>query len=177
MNDDKPRARYHYGKGCWLEVYDGRVRYRTLVGCVECGCAMFRMRGSGRCMGCQRVYVYLDRQQKRDCLIANGFGPRKKFSYGAPTNYRQAQSFAIRAVANAVRVGVLPRLKDSAIICVDCRKRTAAVYEHRDYAKPLTVEPVCQLCNCRRGPALWSISDHKDAIATAEKVSAESGAA
>jgi hypothetical protein len=26
------------------------------------------------------------------------------------------------------------------------------VYEHRDYTKPLQVEPVCRSCNALRGP-------------------------
>ena len=58
---------------------------------------------------------------------------------------------AILAVRMAIRRGLLrhPKL----CICVDCRKR-AFDYDHRDYSKPLAVEPVCRRCNQLRGPAL-----------------------
>lgn len=35
--------------------------------------------------------------------------------------------------------------------CADCG-RGATEYDHRDYTKPLEVEPVCHPCNIRRGP-------------------------
>ena len=35
--------------------------------------------------------------------------------------------------------------------CVDCGK-PARCYDHRDYARPLVVAPVCHRCNLRRGP-------------------------
>ncbi len=34
--------------------------------------------------------------------------------------------------------------------CVDCGK-PAAHYDHRDYSKPLVIEPVCAKCNVNRG--------------------------
>jgi hypothetical protein len=37
--------------------------------------------------------------------------------------------------------------------CADCG-RQASEYDHRDYSKPLEVEPVCHPCNLRRGPGL-----------------------
>lgn len=36
--------------------------------------------------------------------------------------------------------------------CVDCG-HPAKHYDHRDYGQPLIVEPVCQKCNVKRGPA------------------------
>ena len=36
--------------------------------------------------------------------------------------------------------------------CVDCGK-PAEMYDHRDYYKPLEVNPVCRTCNTKRGPA------------------------
>ena len=56
---------------------------------------------------------------------------------------------AHRLVAEAVKDGHLPRL-DGGIPCKDCG-RPAAAYDHRDYDKPLDVEPVCNPCNLRRG--------------------------
>ena len=59
---------------------------------------------------------------------------------------------AIYAVNTAVRYGQLPKLSEVEIACVDCGVR-ATQYEHRDYMKPLDVEPVCRKCNKKRGPA------------------------
>lgn len=53
-------------------------------------------------------------------------------------------------VSRAIENGLLPRL-DGSIACVDCGIR-AAHYDHRDYARPLDVDPVCASCNVRRGP-------------------------
>lgn len=58
---------------------------------------------------------------------------------------------AHQAVDRAIKKGLLPKItKDTK--CVDCGKRAVA-YDHRDYARPLDVEPVCQSCNTKRGPA------------------------
>lgn len=59
---------------------------------------------------------------------------------------------AISAVAKAVAKGLLPRASQFA--CLDCGK-PASQYDHRDYTKPLDVQPVCRSCNVIRGPALF----------------------
>ena len=64
-------------------------------------------------------------------------------------NDARAQSIA--AVFKAVRKGLLPRITETTR-CVDCGGR-AKEYEHRDYGKPLDVQPVCRSCNHKRGPA------------------------
>jgi len=56
------------------------------------------------------------------------------------------------AVTKAKREGRLPRL-DGDIGCVDWGA-PATDYDHRDYNKPLEVEPTCRRCNLRRGPAV-----------------------
>jgi hypothetical protein len=56
------------------------------------------------------------------------------------------------AVVAAMEAGILPRLVGGNIRCVDCGG-LAKVYDHRAYAKPLEVVPVCQSCNFKRGPA------------------------
>lgn len=53
-------------------------------------------------------------------------------------------------VYTAVRRGDLPRVKT--LKCVDCGK-PAHCYDHRDYSRPLDVDPVCKKCNALRGPA------------------------
>ena len=53
-----------------------------------------------------------------------------------------------REVKVAMRGAVLPPLNR----CRDCGK-PATDYDHRLYAKPLQVDPVCSGCNTKRGPA------------------------
>lgn len=51
--------------------------------------------------------------------------------------------------------GKLPKVSTQK--CVDCG-RVAEHYDHRKYSEPLKVEPVCRICNYKRGPAtdfLW----------------------
>lgn len=59
--------------------------------------------------------------------------------------------FAGARVNRAVREGILPH--PTKLRCADCRG-PATQYEHRDYNKPLAVDPICRSCNCRRGPAI-----------------------
>lgn len=81
-------------------------------------------------------------------------------------SYRKATPYCSRVCASAIstaRVGIgnkiarLVRsgefLPASSRACVDCGA-PARHYEHREYLKPLSVEPVCQPCNRRRGAAL-----------------------
>lgn len=64
---------------------------------------------------------------------------------------RTPQREAHFQVALAIRQGRLP--KPRIFDCTDC-SGVATEYDHRDYAKPLAVEPVCRGCNARRGPAI-----------------------
>jgi hypothetical protein len=74
-----------------------------------------------------------------------------------PILKRERQAIAYSAhytVAREIRLGHLahPRLSP----CADCGG-VATEYDHRDYTKPLKVDPVCRGCNARRGPALvWT---------------------
>lgn len=54
-----------------------------------------------------------------------------------------AQKFTRVAVAE----GFLLNPKDCK--CTDCPEQ-AECYDHRDYGKPMDVEPVCRSCNCKR---------------------------
>lgn len=55
-------------------------------------------------------------------------------------------------VATAIYHGDLPKL-DGSVKCVDCGD-AANEYDHRDYKKPMEVEPVCMGCNQLRGPGV-----------------------
>lgn len=71
---------------------------------------------------------------------------------GCRYDYDAKRLAATRAVRAAVQRGDLPSLKTGLVACVDCGAR-AEHYDHRDYNKPLLVEPVCRICNFQRGPA------------------------
>jgi hypothetical protein len=60
------------------------------------------------------------------------------------------QRAAIEAVSKAVAAGHIPKACEWD--CIDC-KAQAEVYDHRDYNKPLDVDPVCRSCNAKRGAA------------------------
>lgn len=56
-------------------------------------------------------------------------------------------------VTTAIYHGDLPKL-DGSVQCADCNA-PAVEYDHRDYRKPLEVDPVCKACNAARGPGLF----------------------
>lgn len=60
-------------------------------------------------------------------------------------------------MALAIRTGRL--LPARTYRCVDCHERWATAWEHRDYDKPLDVDPTCDSCNFRRGPAFFGPVD------------------
>jgi hypothetical protein len=82
--------------------------------------------------------------------------------------YRAARQRASKAVARAVRAGLLPRL-DGSISCVDCGK-PAEAYDHRDYTEPLVVSPVCTRCNVLRGPGRYAFVPARGEYAPGELV-------
>ena len=59
-------------------------------------------------------------------------------------------SLARSMVAAAIKSGVLPSLKAGDVACADCGA-VADRYDHRNYARPLEVDPVCATCNQLRG--------------------------
>lgn len=74
---------------------------------------------------------------------------RTKFCEKCKPIWMMARSRASTAVAKAVKAGQLKH--PSQFICT-CGN-DAAVYDHRDYSRPLEVEPVCDPCNSKRGRA------------------------
>jgi hypothetical protein len=68
--------------------------------------------------------------------------------------YAERKPLAARAheaIKNQIRSGAMRPARECS--CVDCGK-PATDYDHRDYNKPLEVEPTCRSCNLLRGPAL-----------------------
>ena len=88
-----------------------------------------------------------------------------KFGEGNTPSLKRRETTAIAHKAHgyvhkAIRDGYLPCL--TTLLCIDCGSQ-AQVYDHRDYNKPLDVEPVCHACNVKRGPALSFEHAHKAA--------------
>lgn len=97
--------------------------------CCDCGAIDLVSGGSGnhRCKPCRIEFMNSSRRATR----------------------KRAESL----VSAAVKAGVFAPARVHK--CVDCGEQ-ARDYDHRDYQKPLTVEPVCRSCNLRRGPARQS---------------------
>jgi hypothetical protein len=57
-------------------------------------------------------------------------------------------SIARSVVFIEVRAGRMPDPKN--LVCTDCGA-PARCYDHRDYMRPLDVQPVCWVCNKKRG--------------------------
>jgi hypothetical protein len=64
---------------------------------------------------------------------------------------RHPGRFAHKAVYRAVVRGELAPA--TSLPCTDCGQQ-ATDYDHRDYRKPLDVQPVCRRCNGLRGTAM-----------------------
>ena len=111
------------------------------------------------------IPVWYARQSLRDRNILT----KPQYRY-----YKSLAHHAVNAVRVAMKKGVLPRLVDNisrnpfGIVCVDCRA-LATTYDHRDYFKKLSVDPVCHRCNLRRGPAWKTIQKIKQARAPKER--------
>lgn len=126
---NKVRIHYDYDRKEWRSGRVGRVRI-----CGECNKPGIFIGPQKRCDACRQVWLELARDKER--------------------GYFAAQKRAHAAVFKAIRNGLIAPL-DGDIACVDCAK-PAQVYDHRDYAKPLDVVPVCLSCNKKRGNAAWA---------------------
>ena len=97
----------------------------------------------------------------RDDLICTVCGARFKREHAAKVCWpcadviRKNIARAGRLVKQAIISGNLaPITADTK--CVDCGS-PAYCYDHRDYGRPLDVEPVCRSCNNTRGPGIHAI--------------------
>jgi hypothetical protein len=93
------------------------------------------------CVLCEQNWRDRQSQHCRYCITANLI--YRKYGTG--------QVEAIKAVKREVKEGRMQ--PPTAFACVDCGE-PAVAYEHRDYNRPLDVEPVCRSCNGHRGYAI-----------------------
>ena len=88
-----------------------------------------------------------------DCGAPNSNGhPMTQRCKPCAANFYEHLTRANRAVQREIAHGRMQ--KAAALTCVDCGGQ-ARDWDHRDYSKPLQVEPVCRACNFKRGPALY----------------------
>lgn len=97
--------------------------------CVDCGIPTKKRSGTRPALRCARCWTVRDVQLE--------------FLSGKRT--------AAQAVFNAKKAGLLAPA--TAFKCADC-DQPAECYDHRDYGRPLDVDPVCRSCNAMRGSAL-----------------------
>lgn len=85
--------------------------------------------------------------------LSGAFGAVRRFCAKCRCAYLREKAYAGNKISSAIKYG---RLKPATEYkCVDC-DGPASVWEHRDYRKPLDIEPVCKTCNALRKGALWS---------------------
>ena len=77
--------------------------------------------------------------------------------------FLMARRKAMSVVGMAVKRGDIKKAKEYK--CVDCG-RGGQVYDHRDYDKPLAIEPVCRSCNILRGSAKWTTPKERTVMKT-----------
>lgn len=98
------------------------------------------------CVACGAVEVVGGSGGKYRCQACRTAGRYGSVTPADATGGNEAKS----AIRRVVQRGELQPA--TAFACVDCGK-PAQCYDHRDYSKPLDVEPVCTSCNLKRGPA------------------------
>lgn len=89
------------------------------------------------------------------CRVCNGeiIGRHHnaKLCFPCADHTKNGGNKAHREVKKAIKNGIICPVKQ--LKCLDCGKQ-AEIYDHKDYNKPLDVEPVCRSCNRKRGSAI-----------------------
>lgn len=151
---DKGPRRYKYDRprycaACSSAIYAENVSKRSPHLCGKCTTPW-------DCPDCQATRRRL---QSEAALRAVETRRRNQSGYFRPFNAeRYWQQRAHAAVQSAIKRGLLPGLKSGEYACTDCDD-VAHEYDHRDYARPLDVEPVCRSCNKQRGTAIWPTAE------------------
>jgi hypothetical protein len=76
----------------------------------------------------------------------------RRHCLGCAAQYAAVQKKAISETTRAVKRGLIKPAKGQQ--CADCGL-PAKYLDHRDYTKPLEVDPVCAVCNAKRGGGKW----------------------
>lgn len=119
----------------------------TFTHCVDCGVPNQFHPVTQRCRPCGDKRTKELAKARLERIKAGTHRPRVLLR----DELRDHNNIAHKLVAAAIRYGFL--LPASAHNCVDCGD-PATGYDHRDYNKPLEVQPVCTRCNNHRGPGV-----------------------
>lgn len=120
-----------------------QMRLAAAAGCAQARIAEIE---SGRNITSKHTIRLANALDVDPMWLAEGSGEKPIQPFSIETNAHEAHRF----VKLAIRAGYLA--KPNTLTCADCGN-TATEYDHRDYNRPLDVEPVCHACNNRRGPA------------------------
>lgn len=116
--------------------------------CLDCKCEVDRYYAAAvRCVDCAHRRTRELEKTRLKAIKDGTHVPRQRLS----DLFRDNNNIAHKLVAAAIRYGFL--LPANSHKCVDCGD-PAIGYDHRDYNKPLEVEPVCTRCNNHRGPGI-----------------------
>ena len=99
----------------------------------------FRAAGNGTCVICES-------------RISDDRLRISKYCFECSFKSSAQSASAGNKVKSAIKKGIIKPIEPGTK-CVDCGSQ-ATDFDHRDYNKPLEVEPVCRGCNIRRGPAI-----------------------
>lgn len=116
--------------------------------CAFCKAEFSKLNRDGFCRKCGPIIRKGIREQRqRNRVLARFCGPPTYQAY-----CQEIRKLARVKVRHAIARGTLNDLRKNYVQCVDCGDR-ATVHEHRDYTRPLMVEPTCKSCNSRRRTA------------------------
>lgn len=119
--------------------------------CVDCSANISdRSANAKRCAPCGKKRVSArDNARYERLRLDPSFRAKCVASSRAHANKYPLAIAARVFVGCHVKAGTIPAAR--LLACVDCGK-PARDYDHRDYTKPLEVEPTCRSCNRLRGP-------------------------
>ncbi|MBN8492375.1 MAG: hypothetical protein J0M00_13225 [Burkholderiales bacterium] len=141
-----------------LEAHRERLRLNQLVKCKRPSCVSLRHMSWDVCEAHAKEVMERRRTAGIKASATKRLRyPHKYYTPGQRPDFR-FQSFCHGAVHLAVKRGVLPDLSQGEYACADCGA-PALEYDHRDYARPLDVDPVCKSCNRLRGAAKFPSAD------------------
>lgn len=140
LNRRTPEGKEFFRTGLCLNHYCKNVAHNAYR-CSECEEKERAVKDEFKRRRDQREREAAERKAQRVELGIEGFRKR-----GTPELSLRSAAHAFTRVAIANGFLVDPRTCK----CTDCQKQ-AECYDHRDYSKPMLVEPVCKRCNSSRG--------------------------
>lgn len=158
-----------------------KPRAQREIVCNECNKTFMGRSNRKYCEPCRQERAYKPKPRKHDNCICCGADitdryPTAKYCVDCAEKIPSRKvrlpplndnEMARKLTNFAVKIGFLPH--PSEFDCVDCKSKKwfpknkpAECYDHRDYSKPLDVEPVCLQCNSSRGRGIPFFSHNKE---------------